>query len=227
MRALIFVLPLVLAACAARPLTEAERAFTETVAGDAIDIDRVTIVKGAAVGLLNAEIPVRPRTTCRQKLLPPRSEPASGTYPAFVIGERIYFTRRFWRDDFLADYPDAMNLRVAMRFAHEMTHVWQWQERQKTGYHPFKAVSEHIEKDDPYLTEIDPEKGFLDYAYEQQGILVEEFVCCRALDPDGARTDKLRALVAEVFPAAARDEEVPRDALRLPWPEADIEGICG
>ena len=215
-----------LAACATRPLTETELAFTETVQGPALDTSDVRIVKGAAVGLLPATIPVRPRTTCREKLFPPLTEPVSGTFPAMALADRVYYTRRFWQDDFLKGYPDALDLKEAMRLAHELTHVWQWQARAKTGYHPLKASLEHIEQDDPYLLEIDPGKDFLDYGYEQQGVIVEEFVCCRALDPDGRRTEDLRTLVAQVFPAAARREATNLGEILLPWDGVELGGIC-
>ena len=224
MRPVLIALTL-LAACSARPLTETERAFTETVMGPALDTSDVRIVKGAVVGLMPATIQPRPRTTCREKLNPPRDMPVQGTFPAFAHGHTVYYTSRFWRDDFLAEYPEAMELRQAMRLAHELTHVWQWQAREITGYHPFKASAEHIAKDDPYLLEIDPEKRFLDYAYEQQGVIVEEFVCCRALDPDGARTAELHDLVSEVFPATAAGA-VPEANISLRWDGVETKNIC-
>jgi hypothetical protein len=214
------------AACAARPLTQSERAFTDSVMGPAIDAEDVRIVKGAAVGALKTTIPPRPRTTCRQKLGPARTEPVPGSYAAMALGPAVFYRRVLWEDDFLADYPEAIDLRDAMRLAHELTHVWQWQRRDLTGYHPLKASFEHLEKDDPYLVEIDPGKRFLDYAYEQQGAIVEEFVCCRALDPQGARTERLYRLVAQVFPGAARLGPVPADGIRLPWKGAQTQGIC-
>ncbi|MDU8945637.1 hypothetical protein [Ovoidimarina sediminis] len=227
MRVLICLAVLALAACASRPLTETERAFTGTVLGDAIDIAPVRITRGAAVGLLRPTVPPKPRTTCREKLFPPRDLPVKGRFPAFVLSDRVFYTREHWRADFLAGYPEAKSLRQSMRFAHELVHVWQWQNREVTGYHPLKAMTEHIESDDPYLIEIDPEKPFLAYAYEQQGVIVEEFVCCRALAPTAPRTAELLRLVRQVFPQAAARESVPRDEIALPWEGAELNGICG
>ena len=225
MRFVPFVL-LILAACAARPLTDAEQAFTDTVLGDEIDTSRVRLVKGAVVGLLPAVVPVRPQTTCREKLSPPITEPQPGIFPAMAVSHRVFYTRRFWKEDFLSGYPGALDLREAMRLAHELTHVWQWQARDLTGYHPLKASREHIAQDDPYLVEIDPSRPFLDYGYEQQGVIVEEFVCCRALDPDGKRTRELTSLVTQVFPAAARQESVPSESVSLPWDGVETRNIC-
>ena len=39
--------------------------------------------------------------------------------------------------------PRSINaLSEAMLLAHEMTHVWQWQNRKRTGYHPLRAAAE-------------------------------------------------------------------------------------
>lgn len=201
-------------------------AFSDSVMGSALNTSSVRIVNGAVVGLLSATYNPRPRTTCRERLRPPRTEPVRGYFAAFVLGQTVYYSRRTWQEDFLSDYPAEMELREAMRLAHELTHVWQWQNREVTGYHPFKAAREHIERDDPYLIEIDENRPFLDYSYEQQGILVEEFVCCRALDPDGLRTEQLSRVIAQVFPEASTVEAVARPGIALAWSEAETEGIC-
>ncbi|MEM6825197.1 MAG: hypothetical protein AAGB18_06935 [Pseudomonadota bacterium] len=226
MRSLLIFVVLALSACGGRSLTPAERAFTDTVMGPALVTDDVRLVKGAVVGLIPVTVNPRPQTSCRERLYPPITEPVEATYPAFARRETVYYTRAFWSDDFLAGYPQALDLDQAMRLAHELTHVWQWQERAKTGYHPFSAVLEHVRSADPYLVEIDETRAFGDYGWEQQGAIVEEFVCCRALDPNGARTAQLTSLVRQVFPAAmARDTARP-NAIRLPWEGAELQGIC-
>ena len=69
-------------------------------------------------------------------------------------------------------------------------------------------------------------RSFLDYGYEQQGAIMEEFVCCRALDPGGARTERLYGMLREVFPGIARQSPVPETGVWLPWEGTEIEGIC-
>ena len=226
MRRWVFVLVLGVAACGGRTLTPAERAFTDTVMGPDLATEDVRLVKGAVVGLIPATVQPKPRTSCREKLFPPITEPLDATFPAFARGEKIYYTRAFWSDDFLAGYPETLDLDQAMRLAHELTHVWQWQQRAKTGYHPFSAALEHFGGNDPYLVEIDETRAFSDYGWEQQGVIVEEFVCCRALDPDGARTAQLTELVRQVFPAAASRGRALQDGVRLPWEGAELKGVC-
>lgn len=226
MRRVFPIVCLALAACASRPLTPAELAFTDTIMGPDLAVEEIRLVKGAVVGVLPVTVKPRPQTTCREKLFPPLTEPIQGQFPAFARRETVYYSRPFWSRDFLGGYPETIDLDQAMRLAHELTHVWQWQERKRNGYSPFAAAWEHVGPGDPYLIDIDENLKFTDYAWEQQGSIVEEFVCCRALDPDGARTEKLTTLVAQVFPAAARQSSVTPGGVNIPWKGAETAGIC-
>ena len=136
-----------------------------------------------------------------------------------------YVSRSVWKDNFLGDYPAALPLADAMFFAHEMTHIWQWQHRKSTGYTPWRAASEHILNGDPYLFDLASDRTFADYGFELQASLVEEFVCCRALDPEGVRTERLFDLLHPVFPGLARNSVAMR--VTLPWAAAETQGICG
>ncbi|MEL7027555.1 MAG: hypothetical protein AAGO57_10080 [Pseudomonadota bacterium] len=220
---LIFVL---LAACSSRPLTEAERGFIETIHGDTVDYDQVRVAKGSISSAFQANIAPRPRTTCRERIFRPRTGPQTLIFPGLTLDSTMYFTAPFWSDDYLEAYPDTLPLRDAMRLAHEVTHVWQWQARAETKYHPVKALREHISQDDPYLVRFDPDRPFLTYGWEQQGTLVEEFVCCRALDPNSPKTAALHAMLSQRFPGLARREVVPLAEIDLPWDGAEPRGIC-
>ncbi|MEO1239437.1 MAG: hypothetical protein AAFW64_07225 [Pseudomonadota bacterium] len=217
---------LALAACTSRPLTEAERGFIQTVQGDAVDMDAVKVARGSISSAFTADIPPRPRTTCRERIFRPRSGPQVLIFPGLTVDSVMYFTDPFWSEDYMEGYPDRLPLRDAMRLAHEMTHVWQWQARAETKYHPLKALREHISQDDPYLVEFDPDRPFLSYGWEQQGTLVEEFVCCRALDPDSPKTAALHAMLSREFPALARQNVVALADVELPWNGAEPRGIC-
>lgn len=221
----LILLTVVLTGCG-RPLTENERAFAQEIHGDAVDLDRVRVVKGALVGSVTFRRQARPRVTCRERILPPpKSEIVTTSPAAVVLFNRIHFTEDWYLDDYMERFPELLNLVTAMLLAHEMTHVWQWQNRDVTGYHPLKAAAEHGASDDPYLFDANVENDFLDYGYEQQGAIVEEYVCCRALAPEAERTQRLHDMLAEVFPVSSLPNSRAHDVL-LPWKDAELKGIC-
>ena len=80
---------------------------------------------------------------------------------------------------------------------------------------------------DPYLFELEGAPDFLQYGYEQQGAIVEEYICCRALDPAAARTKRLHDMLRGAFPVAdlPQSRQRERDVL-LPWRGAEVRGIC-
>ncbi len=121
--------------------------------------------------------------------------------------------------------PDKIGLIAAMLLSHELTHVWQWQNRKTTGYSPLKAASEHERGADPYLFDLERNPKFGDYGYEQQGSIVEEFVCCRALAPTAPRTKRLHALISQVMPVAPLPDRRQSD-VRMPWDGVELKGIC-
>lgn len=216
---------LIVSGCAVRPLSDAETAFLATTHGQELNAADMEIVKGALIGQFPMDRPPRPAVACRERIWPPETgETVTGYVAGMVLYDRLLMARWFYSKDLLKGYPMELPLSDAMFLAHEATHVWQWQQAQKTGYAPWKAAAEHSASDDPYLFNIDANADFLDYGYEQQASLVEEYVCCRALDPTGPRTDKLRNLLRPVFPDLAEAEIATR--VRLPWDKANLEGIC-
>lgn len=213
----------VLAACATRPLTPAETAFAAGIV-PGLDPAPVTVTRGALTGRWERTRSPRPAVACRERIFPPETAPSIPyTTAAFVLGDQIFYNRRLYAADNVPDYPDSLPLARAMLLAHELTHVWQWQNREVTGFHPLRAVQEQRD-DDPYLFDLDPPQPFLDYGFEQQAALVEEFLCCRTLDPGGGRTAQLHALLAPHFPGLPRQSTVAQ--VDLPWPEAETAGIC-
>ena len=218
------VLLLLLAACASRPLTPAETAFLETTHGPGLDTSGIHLTRGALIGNWPMTRPARPALACREKIWPPEQGTVTGYTAGVTLFDRILIAERIWSGDFLDGYPDTLPLPRAMFLAHEATHVWQWQHRAETGYAPWKAAAEHGVSDDPYLFEIAPGRRFFDYGYEQQASLVEEYVCCRALDPEGERTHRLRAMLEPVLPGLAETEVAPQ--VLLPWKGVTTAGIC-
>lgn len=222
----VFLILLLLASCG-RPLTVNERAFLDSIHGDTLDMDAVRLHDGAPVRAVTFRRKPRPRTTCRELILPPTTEEIVTTKPAAVaLYNTILFDKDWFLEDYLSEYPDEIGLIAAMLLAHELTHIWQWQNRATTGYSPLRAASEHTISDDPYLFEIDTPRRFGEFGYEQQGSIVEEFVCCRALAPQAPRTRRLHGLISQVMPVAPLPAR-PQSDVRLPWDGVQLKGICG
>ncbi|MEX0350477.1 MAG: hypothetical protein AB3N15_13725 [Paracoccaceae bacterium] len=221
----LFVILFLVAACG-RPLTETEKDFAGRIHGDALDLDRVRLIEGAPVGSITFRREPRPRVTCRERILPPVKEEVVTSKPAAVaLFNHVLFTRDWYLEDYAQEYPDRLHLVQAMLFAHELTHVWQWQNRRKTGYHPLRAAAEHGRTSDPYLFDLNETPNFLEYGFEQQGTIVEEYVCCRALAPDAARTQRLHDMLSAAFPVSELPK-VRESDVYLPWDGVEIEGIC-
>lgn len=221
--ALLFLM--ILTACG-RPLTPTEEAFARTIHGDTLDTAKIRLVDGAPTRAVTFRREPRPRTTCRERILPPRTDEIVTSKPAAVaLWNRILFDKDWYLDDYLPDYPDQIGLVATMLFAHEMVHVWQWQNRRETGYTPLRAAFEHDGARDPYLFDLDTNPKFSDFGFEQQGAIMEEFVCCRALDPTAPRTERLHRLIAGAMPVAPLPEVREHNVL-LPWDGVEIGGIC-
>lgn len=220
------LLALLLAGCG-RPLTETETAFAARIQGDTLDTSRVRLVDGALVGEVTFVRKPRPRLTCRERLLPPAKEEKVTVSPAAVtLFNRIFLSRNWYLDDYMPGYPEKVHIVEAMLLAHELTHAWQWQNRDLTGYHPLRAAAEHQRSDDPYLFDLSTPREFLSYGYEQQGTIVEEYVCCRALAPDAARTRRLHEMLGAVFDLSDLPRKGRESDVYLPWSGAKVDGIC-
>lgn len=215
-----------LTACG-RPLTENEIAFAATIHGDELNTARVRLHNGAPTRAVTFRRKARPRTTCRELILPPATTEIVTAKPAAVaLWNTVLFDKDWYIDDYLPDYPEEIGLIAAMLLSHELTHVWQWQNRRKTGYGPLRAASEHSPGGDPYLFDIATEPQFSDFGFEQQGAIVEEFVCCRALALQAPRTKRLHTLISGAMPVAALPQS-PQHDVRLPWNGVQLNGICG
>ncbi len=217
---------LLIAGCG-RPLTESETRFAQALQGSQLDTDRVRLVRGAPVAAVTFRRKLRPRITCRERILPPITAPVVTSKPAAVtLFNRVYFVRGWYLDDYMPGYPERLHLLQSMLLAHELTHVWQWQNRTRTGYSPMRAAAEHGSVDDPYLFDLNGAPDFLSYGFEQQGAIVEEYVCCRALAPDAARTRRLHAMLRGAFPVTDLPGPRRESDVHLPWKGAELDGIC-
>lgn len=216
---------MILAACG-RPMTDTETAYARTIYGDSIDVSKVRIVDGAPTRAVTFRRPARPRVTCRERILPPITEKVVTSKPAAVaLFNHVLFDEDWYLDDYLPEYPDQIGLIAAMLFAHELVHVWQWQNRRTTGYTPLRAAFEHNGARDPYLFDLEEERQFSEFGFEQQGAIMEEFVCCRALDPAAPRTQRLHGLISQALPVQPLPE-ARTYAVGLPWEGVELNGIC-
>ena len=223
--ALLILLPL-LPGCG-RHLTQAEKSFTQTIMGAQVDVQKVRLVKGTLIGKVTKTRATRPRLACRERIWPVRkTETVKTITSAFVLFNTVFLSHSHYSDDLMAGYPEKLPLSDAMLLAHEMTHVWQWQNREITGYYPLRAASEHKPGADPYLFNLQTSQAFLEYPYEQQASIVEEYVCCRTLDPSGSRTRRLRVLLQSVLPRHDAVSTTPNTVPVLPWQGAQTKGIC-
>ncbi|MCY4301576.1 MAG: hypothetical protein OXC68_07560 [Aestuariivita sp.] len=219
------VLTLCLVACG-RPLTETERAFVRDIHGDSVDLQQVRIAPNAFVGALKFRRPVQPRFTCRTRIFPPKTTKyVKGSAAAAVYFNQIFFRKDWYTENYMPNYPGQYSLPIAMLLAHELTHVWQWQNRDITGYHPLKAATEHARISDPYLFDSELTYAFLDYGYEQQGAIMEEYICCRSIAPDSARTKRLHEMIRDVIPVSPLPTEL-NQTIKLPWKGAKVDEIC-
>ncbi len=221
------LLILLFVASCGRPLTTNERAFLNTLHGDTLNMDRVRLRDGAPMRAVTFRRKPRPRTTCRELILPPIKDEIVTSKPAAVaLYNTVLFDKDWYLEDYLPEYPDRIGLIESMLFAHEITHAWQWQNRKITGYSPLRAGSEQLNSDDPYLFDITRKRQFLEFGFEQQASIVEEFVCCRALAPTAPRTKRLHDLISQVMPVAPLPQS--REwTVGLPWDGVELEGICG
>jgi len=219
------LLTLLLVAACGRPLTDNESAFALLVHGPTLETASVHLHDGLAPAPPRT-VPVRPAVACRDRIWPRPTGPTyQGVTSAMAIFQSVHFHSRWYAPDFLADWPDSLYLPDAMLLAHELVHVWQWQNRAITGYHPLKAALEHVGRPDPYLFDTATSGAFLDYGYEQQAAMMEELVCCQALAPTAPRTARLRAMLAPYFALPPAGQPLTNEVW-LPWAEADLTGIC-
>lgn len=222
----VFLLLLVLAGCG-RGLTPQENLLMSGITGQTLNINEVRMLEAGFIGMTTRTFAARPQITCRERIAPPPSGPTVQARTAGAVAWTHVLSNPDWTlPNYANGWPDKINLVAAMYFAHEMTHIWQWQNREITGYSPWRGLSEHRAGVDPYLFDPEQDITFLDMGYEQQASLVEEFICCRTLAPDAPRTQRLWQVLSQVMPVEdPRKSPRPSEVFGV-YENADLSGIC-
>ena len=191
-----------LSACS-RPLTVSEEQFAKDLFGPSLDTSPVRVAQGVGITPLYKTVPTSVTQVRGTEQACVRTPQPRGAQPpqAFAFKNRIHFQTGLYASDMALVWPRGLRVPHALVLAHELTHVWQWQNRARTGYTPMRAVAESWRLADPYYA-APGEAAFLSFGYEQQAALVADFVCFTLSNPDHPRREELRAILAPVFPVA-------------------------
>jgi hypothetical protein len=196
--------PLVLLSVAAcsRPMTDGEIAYTKEIITQGVDFGEVRFSGQEKRGIRKAE-----RLLAQEVLEASDSEesvdrlisglPSLFGADAFVIENTVYFDSDVYSSDFSTSTIDSDRWLMA----HELTHVWQWQNRDVTGYTFAKVVSEHLNfGNEVYEYTLAQSKRFTEYRFEQQGAIVQCYVMLRQLMPNDPLTVRHESLIRSEFP---------------------------
>lgn len=200
-----------LAACA-RPLSEAEETFARDLFGPSLDTRGVTISQGLGLVPPMKTVPASLQVVRGTDQACVRTPQPRGAQPpqAFALWNRMHFDSTLYSSDMALGWPEGLRFPNAIILAHELTHVWQWQNRALTGYSPARAVAESWRLADPYFAPPGAAAVFFAFGYEQQAAIVEDFVCFTIANPDHPRRAELREILAPVLPVEAFEAAVRR-----------------
>lgn len=210
----VLLISALLAGCGGRPLAEGERAFAADLFGDSFDPDAARIGRitgGVSATSQDAPTPmgeVVPRPGVCDRTAP--NTGPGGPPPAFVLYEKMNVQPEFYRPDMMPGWPNDILVPESLLVAHEFVHIWQWQNRDLTGYRPARAAYENLANADPYFYVPGPGASFLEYGYEQQAALVEDYMCYLIFDPTASRRATVRAILEPYFQMDVLDAALGR-----------------
>jgi len=152
---LLLLLAASLTACT-RPLTPGETAFARDMFGPSLDPARVHVRVGAGVTPLPRPKPTPPAQGRRADIpagfCTRTPQPRQIRWPAaFVLGNTVFIKREYYTADTFPNWPESFLVPQGFLMAHELTHVWQWQNRATTHYSPLRPLAEATRKADPYF----------------------------------------------------------------------------
>ena len=193
---------LILVAACARPLTEAEAKFAQDLFGPSLDTSQVTIAQGLGLFPLYKTVPTKVTVLNGTDKACVRTPQPRGAQPpqAFAFRNRMHFDSELYSSNMALGWPERLRFPNAIILAHELTHVWQWQNREVTGYTAMRALKESWHIADPYFSASTDAPVFFAFGYEQQAAIVEDFVCFSVANPTHPRHDELKETLAPVLP---------------------------
>lgn len=190
---------------AKRRLTGGEIALARSVFGDSVDYGAVWLHD--------------------KRILPPGMQ---HRHQAVANGNHISFPRTAYSPDFAAEV-DAKKQSV---FIHEMTHVWQHQNRVcNTAWEATKETLKHkFNYSKAYFHKLDPKKDLTDYGFEQQAAIVQDYFLLTRHAHDASyknrrleKPEGLKERYEAVLSNFLKNPKYPRkDSTKKPGPKAPI-----
>lgn len=211
MKAVLAFVFCMLVACS-RPLTEAETTFASDLFGSSLETSKVRI--SLAAGLTPPPPPSKSYKvtevvgTDKACVRVPQPLAIRQAPQALAYKNRMHFTGEIYSGDMALSWPERVRFPQLIILAHELTHVWQWQNRARTGYTPWRALRESWQWGDPYFSASGEAPEFFAFAYEQQAAIIEDYICFAAANPDHPRRAELRALLEPVLPVDHFDAQI-------------------
>ena len=194
----------------ARKLSPTEVEMSRIVFGDSLDTNKVRVRAGIGVLPLpraKAEAKIAPKPQARK--LPkgvcdrvPQPNRKIEFPAGFVLWNQIYLSRKLYRDDMFEGWPKSLPMPQALLMLHELVHVWQWQNRDRTGYTPGRSGAESLRKGDPYYWQGRKAGEYLSFNFEAQAAMVEDYMCMTLFDPTNPRRAELEGLIGPVLPVS-------------------------
>lgn len=201
-------LVLSLSACA-RGLAPGEAAFADALFGNSLDQGRIQVQRG--VGLLplpraeaeaQADDSLPPPRRAPQGICDRVPSPRQGfQWPAgMVLWNQLYLRRDFYGADLMEGWPRTVPVPHVLLMAHELVHVWQHQNRARTGFTTLHSAAESFGPDDPYFWANKGQSEFLAFNFEAQAAIVEDYLCYSFLLPDHPKRAELADLIGPALP---------------------------
>lgn len=200
----------ILAGC--RSLTVNETEFANKIYSDVVDLEpvrlhRISLWRGHTEESIRTELSedlirnnaLAEHVVNKEAFLNSALKVLNSQAEAVVLGNNIYYLSSTYKADFAPGFPNIVNVTELGLLAHELVHVWQHQNRCRTGYSLLAIALERLRIDKPYEYQIVPGKSFLDYRFEQQGAIMQTYVMLAFSTADPEALRQHRELLEQEF----------------------------